>query len=307
MVSQENQDQTIGVVLCDCAGTLCDFLDFETIVNKISESPGIAVAVVKRCSAFCKPSDCAKALKTISKQSQRLVIAACCEEIFSSALDSAVKKNKTGDLFYRPVNIRGQCALVHKDKTAATNKAIDLINAGVRRLCVSEPVQTTIIDISRDVVVLGSGVAGMQASVALAKLGHRVTLICKENKLGGHAGQTPGAYGYVADNLNQARSLITDTVSELVNKIDQSGLITVYLSSLLQNVRGQLGNFRVLVGSNGDIKFTQESMKRIFAYSNGIPRLINLACDRSLLKGYTAGIKTLDDEIVKISISEIAK
>ncbi len=62
-----------------------------------------------------------------------------------------------------------------------------------------------------------------------------------------------------------------------------------------------------VAGSNGDIKFTQESIKRIFAYSNGIPRLINLACDRSLLKGYTMGAKTLDDGIVKISISEIEK
>ena len=62
-----------------------------------------------------------------------------------------------------------------------------------------------------------------------------------------------------------------------------------------------------VAGSNGDVRFTQESMKRIFDYSNGIPRLINLVCDRSLLKGYITGIKTLDDEIVKISISEIEK
>ncbi|MCK4464039.1 MAG: AAA family ATPase [Candidatus Omnitrophica bacterium] len=62
-----------------------------------------------------------------------------------------------------------------------------------------------------------------------------------------------------------------------------------------------------VAGSNGDIKFTQESIRRIFAYSNGIPRLINLVCDRSLLKGYAMGTKTLDDEIVKIGISEIEK
>ncbi len=60
-----------------------------------------------------------------------------------------------------------------------------------------------------------------------------------------------------------------------------------------------------VAGSRGDIIFTQQSLERIYAYSNGVPRLINLACDRALLTGFVMETKTLDEDIIKKSISEI--
>ena len=60
-----------------------------------------------------------------------------------------------------------------------------------------------------------------------------------------------------------------------------------------------------VAGSSSDINFTKESIERIYAYSNGVPRLINLVCDRALLTGFVIEAKILDEEIIKKSISEI--
>ena len=148
MTHQENQNKTIGVVLCECAGSLLKSLDFAELTDRLAQLP--AVTVLKRAPTFCRKVECAKVIKDICKTAERLVIAACSKDVFKASLQKAVEKNKINDSLLLSVNIREHCARVHKDSKVATEKAFELINAAVRRLMVSEPVEKSIIQICRD-------------------------------------------------------------------------------------------------------------------------------------------------------------
>jgi len=222
-------------VLCDCAGTLVESIDFDKLTDNLSALP--SVTSVRRCSMFCKQSDQTKSVKDHNKSS-RQVIAAC-----------SLAENGINDSLCRTVNIREHCAWIHKNKKAATDAAFEMITAAVRRLNVSEPIGTITAQLCHDVAVIGSGVSGMQAAAVLAKLGHKVTLITKDSKLGGSAGKEPHLFSYLADDSETAASLVRDAVTALVEEITANKEITTCLGTSLKTVRGRLGDFTVVTKS----------------------------------------------------------
>jgi heterodisulfide reductase subunit A len=83
-------------------------------------------------------------------------------------------------------NIREQCAWVHTDKEAATEKARALVNAAVRRVFRHEPLETKTVNVNPCTVVVGAGIAGIQAALEIADAGHKVYLVEREPSIGGH-------------------------------------------------------------------------------------------------------------------------
>ena len=249
MTHPDDQDRTTAVVLCECAGSLSKSLDFAGLTDRLTQLP--AVSIVRRTPTLCRKAECAKMVKDISKTAERLVIAGCSEDVLSASLQQAVKKSKIDDSLLLAVNIREHCARVHRDTKVATDKAFDLINAAVRRLVVSEPADKKTIQICREVVVLGGGIAGLQTADALAELGHPVTLITKNDKLGGCVEQWPELYGHLADDSDAAVTLVQKKIAELIGKVTSNNLITICLNASLKAVKNHFGGFSVVATSNG--------------------------------------------------------
>jgi len=92
---------------------------------------------------------------------------------------------------------------------------------------------------------------------------------------------------------------------ELV-QLRQRIAVKFHLSALEKDEIPQYIHHRLKVaGSAGDVRFTETAVEKIYSYSNGIPRIINLVCDRALLHGYVKETKTIDETIVNKSISEL--
>ncbi len=254
MIKEIEQNGDVGVVLCDCGGTLRDRLDFEKLQKHLEQLP--AVTAVSCCSKFCQRKDCTKAIERIAKkQTKRLVIGACDQEVFDKNLRQMIAGGTLNEGLLWCVNIREHCSWVTSKPRAATNKAEEILTAAVRRVKLAKEIKSKKATVNQDVLVLGAGPAAMQTAVGLSRLGHKVNLVTKEDSLGGQTAETPGLYAYVASDPCEAEALVKSRVDELVRRVADDKQIAVQTGASLKSIKGEFGNFNAVVNSNG----TEES------------------------------------------------
>ena len=244
----EQTNGDVGIVLCDCAGTLREQINFDPLIEHLS---GLAeVKTVKLCSKFCQQKDCTKTIKSL-KQIERLVIGACDPEIFDNTLQEAIQGVNLNDGLLWSVNIREHCGWAARTPEVATDKAQEALTAAVRRVKMASAVKSKKTSVNQNVLVLGGTVAAMQTATALSQLGHPVTLLERSEKLGGSAAQTPELFGYVASDCSQTEALVQNQVDQLIRQVKNDKQIRVQISSTLKSLEGEFGNFTALVTSNG--------------------------------------------------------
>jgi heterodisulfide reductase subunit A len=86
-------------------------------------------------------------------------------------------------------NIREQCAWVIEDKAAATEKAKAMVSAAVRRVYYHQPLETKEVPVNANTLIVGAGIAGIQAALEIADSGNKVFLVEREPSIGGHMAQ----------------------------------------------------------------------------------------------------------------------
>jgi heterodisulfide reductase subunit A len=138
------------------------------------------------------------------------------------------------------VNIREQCSWVHRDDTqGATDKAISLVRAGIARARFADPLQTQHIETTPSVLVVGAGVAGLRASLALSDLGLSVFLIEKAPEVGGWTGKWGRMFLH-----DQPGSEI---IANLAEQVDRRENITLFTDAELLEKTGSVGDFSVKI------------------------------------------------------------
>ncbi len=250
-------DKNIGVVLCDCGRSLHDRLDFDRLSEHLSQLP--AVKTLKLCSNFCQQNECNELIKSFSKErAKRVVVGACDQGVFDKTLREAMAEVGLNQGLLWCVNIREHCGWVTSSPKAATDKAIDVLTAAVRRVELAAQVMPKKVRVNQDVLVLGGDVAAVQTAIALSELGHRVTLVTKDESLGGSAAETPELYAYLACDYSQAEEFVRNQIAELIRRIKGDRRIRVQTSSYLKSLEGEFGNFTAVIGSN-------DSEQKVFA------------------------------------------
>jgi len=177
----------IGLVLCSCGSSISSVIDFEQVLREVELLPNIysVQEVAQACSAEGAQQIAAKAAE--SKLGQ-VVLAACrccnLDQICFSCTDRRVRcqhyleDSLISGIPVEFVNIREQCAWVHKDDPAgATRKAVEIIVAGVARAKGLTPASKEERHLESSVLVLGAGLSGLAAASALASQGYSVALV----------------------------------------------------------------------------------------------------------------------------------
>jgi heterodisulfide reductase subunit A len=175
----------IGVFVCDCGMNIASVVDTEELARFSAELPDV-VAVVRNRYTCADPGQKEIQRAIVEHQLNRVVIASCTPKIHEPTFRGCVVETGLNPYLVEMANIREHCSWVHmKDGAAATAKAKDLVRSAVGRARRLVPEEEKAFPVTDAALVIGGGVAGIQAAQELADGGHQVYLVEKEPSIGG--------------------------------------------------------------------------------------------------------------------------
>ena len=179
------EEPRIGVFVCDCGLNIAGSVDCEEVRKYAEDLPGV-VASVRNKYTCADPGQNEIKKAIIEHKLNRVVVASCTPKIHEPTFRQCVADAGLNPYLYEMANIREHCSWVHQnEKDLATEKAKDLVRSAVARARVLEPQIESEVPVTKKALVIGGGVAGIQAALDLADAGHQVYLVEKEPSIGG--------------------------------------------------------------------------------------------------------------------------
>ncbi|MBM4288090.1 MAG: CoB--CoM heterodisulfide reductase iron-sulfur subunit A family protein, partial [Deltaproteobacteria bacterium] len=177
----------LGIFFCGCGPDLVEQLDMAELQNYAATLPGVVVAA--GLPLDCAPASLADLAKiAAAERLDRAVVAACHPVMQDPEIIEAFRKAGLNRYLVEVVNLRGEVAWVHPDdKDRATAKARDLLRRAAARMLSLHPLPEKTLPLEQSALVLGGGVAGLNAALNLAQQGFGVFLLEKDKVLGGVA------------------------------------------------------------------------------------------------------------------------
>ena len=175
----------IGVFVCDCGMNIAGTVDTAEVARFAATLPDVAAVVRNRYT--CADPGQKEIQKAIREHAlNRVVVASCTPKIHESTFRNCVAAVGLNPYLMEMANIREHCAWVHMhDRAAATSKAKDLVRSAVARASQLEPQDERTFPVTDAALVIGGGVAGIEAALELADGRHYVYLVEKEPSIGG--------------------------------------------------------------------------------------------------------------------------
>ena len=179
----------IGVFVCDCGMNIAGFVDCEAVREYAEGLDDVVVSVRNRYT--CSDPGQEEIKKQIREHAlNRIVVASCSPRLHEPTFRTCIAEAGLNPYLLEMANIREQCSWVHStDRKAATEKAKELVRIAVARARLLQPQKENEIPVTDAALVIGGGIAGIQASLDLANAGHMVYLVEKQPSIGGTMAQ----------------------------------------------------------------------------------------------------------------------
>jgi heterodisulfide reductase subunit A len=238
-VSQE--EPKIGVYVCHCGANIGRTVNVPSTVEYALSLPGVVHA--EESLFICSTEAAAMLAKDIEERGlNRVIVAACTPRTHEPLFRDTLREAGINQYYYDMANIREHCSWVHTNqKEAATKKAQDIIRMSVARSRHLEPLQEFDLPVDKKALVVGGGIAGMTCALSIAKQGHDVYLLEKEDELGGVARKLH----YTLEGLD-----VQAYLKDLIRAVYQNPQIHVLHKAAIKNVAGYVGNFTTTVDSD---------------------------------------------------------
>lgn len=234
----------VGVYVCHCGINIAATVDVTAVTEHAARLPNVVVA--RNYSYMCSDPGQMLIKSDISELGlNRVVVASCSPRMHEPTFRATIAEAGLNPYCLDMANIREQCSWVHAQGVSTTKKAMQLVASAVAKVALLEPLQTRKVPVIPAGLVIGGGVAGMQAALDLADAGFQATLIERTSSLGGHAAQLDRTF----PTLEPAGEL----VRELAERVNGHPRIQVMTESELVDVSGYVGNFRVRVNRAGEM------------------------------------------------------
>lgn len=233
-----NGEIRIGVYVCHCGSNIAKTVDVANIAKSCLTLPNVVVA--RDYKFMCSDPGQELIRKDIEElHLNRVVVAACSPLMHEPTFRKAVETAGINRYFFEMANIREQVSWVTIDPTLATNKARAIIKGAVARVRLHEPLEMRRVPIKRSVLVVGGGIAGIEAALQMADAGFEVYLVEREASIGGHMSQFDKTF----PTLDCAACILTPKMVS-VGKHANIHLITW---AEVEEVKGYIGNFKVRI------------------------------------------------------------
>ena len=233
--------ERIGVYVCHCGTNIAGIVDVAEVRDWAEQRLKDRGVVIARDYKFMCSS---LGQEMIEKDIQelgltRVVVAACSPHLHEPTFRNAAKNAGLNPYLVELVSIREQVSWVHTDKAAATEKAKAVVSGGVERVIHDEPLEPLRVPINQATLVVGGGIAGIQAALEVADAGFPVYLVEREPSIGGHMAQFDKTF----PTLDCAACILTPRMVSAGTHRN----ITLLTWSEVENVSGYVGNFTVTI------------------------------------------------------------
>jgi heterodisulfide reductase subunit A len=228
----------IGVYICHCGFNIAGVVNVEEVAKYAATLPSVVISREYRYMCSDPGQDLIK--NDIKKLGlNRVVVASCSPRMHEPTFRKAVADGGLNPYLYEHANIREHCSWVHDDKELATKKAKDLVRAAVKRVYRHEPLVVKEAPLNPNVLVVGGGIAGMQAALDIANGQNKVYLVERDPSIGGHMIQLDRTF----PTLDCSECILTPKMSD----VGHHPFIELLAYSEVEEVSGSIGNFKIKV------------------------------------------------------------
>ncbi len=242
-IDVEGKKPRIGVFVCHCGINVAGVADV-TQLTEYAKSLDQVVYVEE--SLYACSRDSQEKIKQIIRDQElnRVVLAACTPRTHEPLFQETIREVGLNRCLFEMANIRDQCTWVHaQEPHAATEKAKDIIRMGVAKAGLLSPLKEQTVSVIPKGLVIGGGLSGMTAALALADQGFECCLVEKNKELGGNLRDL-----FYTLRKNNPQELLKDTQEKVLHH----PLIQVYTEARIKEVTGYIGNFNTRIISDGN-------------------------------------------------------
>jgi heterodisulfide reductase subunit A len=223
-----------GVVVCRCGINIGSIVDVPDVVEYVKTLPGVAFA---KEEVYACSTDSLAGIADLVKEHDlnRVVVASCTPRTHEPLFQDTLMEAGLNPYLFELANIREHCAWVHQqEKEKATKKAKDIIRMSTARVNLTQPLYKQKVEFNKDALVLGGGIAGMNAALDIADKGFNVTLVEKGPELGGLL----KSYTRLQDGRTTKEIL-----DPIIERLESHQNINVLKDAELVELEGSMGNF----------------------------------------------------------------
>jgi heterodisulfide reductase subunit A len=234
----QNGQPRIGVFVCHCGTNIAGKVDVADVIEFAAKLDDVIVA--KEYKFMCSDPGQELIKSNIAEHGlNRVVVASCSPLMHEPTFRGATAEGGLNPFYFQMSNIREQVSWVTLRPEDATKKAKALISAAVRRVALHEPLTKKEVPVRPEVLIVGGGIAGIQAALTYAKSGKKVYLVEQQSSIGGHMSQLDKTF----PTLDCSACILTPKMSE-VGKHPNIELLTW---SEVEEISGYIGNFKAKI------------------------------------------------------------
>jgi heterodisulfide reductase subunit A len=228
----------IGVFICHCGENISATVDCGRVAEAAGKLEGVEFSTDYKYM-------CSDPGQTIIKQMIKekgltgVVVAACSPRMHEPTFRKACAEAGLNPYMCEMANLREHCSWVHDKSEATTQKAIDIVRTLVEKVKYNKPLHAIKVPVTKTALVIGGGIAGIQASLDIANSGHRVVLVEKDPSIGGHMSQLSETF----PTLDCSQCILTPRMVEVA----QHPNITLMTYAELERLEGSIGNFKATI------------------------------------------------------------
>ncbi|MGD0351314.1 MAG: FAD-dependent oxidoreductase [Verrucomicrobiota bacterium] len=231
-----DEEPRLGVFVCHCGINIAGTVDVEQVVRRIEHEPNVVLATH---TMFTCADTSLSNIKDMIHQHRlnRIVVASCTPRTHEPLFRETLREAGLNPYLFELANIRDQCSWVHSAvPETATEKAIELVKMSIARARKLWPLEGGTLAVDQTGIVIGGGLSGMTAALALAKQGFDVHLIEQANRLGGTLHDIHRTFEH--EN-------IAAFTSGLIDQVQKHPRIKSYLEAEITGIKGHIGKFHV--------------------------------------------------------------